>query len=173
MPKESGYFEETVQLHEDGDPFIHRTANLLHKHMRTKYLVGATVPLAGFNIFYFMQSTIRAWLGVEPGLRLSSKSFPYPCERIKAVNWPDRTRSKTPWLSPPLIVRYLEIVSEDSDLAGDDFDVSYALETLIGTLPADRLVRTAHEWSEQPTPDLGPTPGSEEWAAGFVCDEDS
>ena len=93
MPKESGYFEETQQLHFDEDPFVLKAAGLLHQQMRNQYLESGTMPLPGFNILYFMQSTIRAWLRCDPTLRLSSNGFPYPCEPIKAVNWAEKDRA--------------------------------------------------------------------------------
>ena len=171
MAKESGYFEETGQLHFDEDLFVSKAAWLLHRQMANQYLESGTVPLPGFNILYFMQSTIRAWQGCDPTLRLSSKSFPYPCEPIKAVNWPREWLDQPTPETPPLVARYLELVGEDSDPAGDEFDVAYAVRTLMATLSVADVSRTAQQWCIQPIISLDTEPGPEEWAAGFVCSD--
>jgi hypothetical protein len=165
MPKESGYFEETTQFYGDEDLFVSDTAERLYRQMRLQQRDSGTVPLPGFNIFYFMQSTIRAWLRCDPMLHLSSKSFPYPCEPIKAVNWPDRAPDQASGVTSPLVARYLELVAEDSDPAGDDFDVTYAVQTLMATLNAEGLPTTAQEWWAQPMAELEPEleAWSEEW----------
>ncbi len=132
MPKDNTYFDEASKLLHDDDVFISYISNFVYKNMLNCHLDSGLSPAFPdtFNILYFFQSVIRALLMEHPEVTLTSKSFPYPCERINAVNWPDdsgvwsRDNSGT-------LIRYLDLVRGDSDTSGNKFDVDYSVKIIL------------------------------------------
>src|SRR5665811_889626 len=110
MPKESDYFEEAYRLCYDSDSFISRTAETLYQHMRTRYTEIGLSPKGGFNILYFFQSAIRVLLIEHPEIKLTTKLFPYQCNRINAVNYPDELQKWSVHQNAELVGKYLDLV---------------------------------------------------------------
>jgi hypothetical protein len=172
MPKESGYFEESSELHHDPDLFISNITEILYRIMLACYLERGLTPLprGDFNIFYFYQSVVRVLLIQHPEVTLTSKGFPYPCARINAVNWPDSSRIWSLQHNSATLISYLNLVSGDSEPSGDNFDLGYAVEILTRLLKNETYINMSIYFKAH-------LPGSskrvgdvdfDEWLAGFI-----
>jgi|SRR6185295_4843148 len=129
MPKESGYFEEAARLFDDGDTLVSQTARRLYNQMISRYRRDDLAPRPGFNILYFFQSSVRALIEVAE-IAPSSIGYRYSGDPIRATNFPGDLGKWSDCGNDKLLKKYVEIVTDDSDPDGDDFDVSYAIEIL-------------------------------------------
>ncbi len=110
MPRDTTYFQDTEQLFCDPDAVVSSTAELLYFEMRSRWQESGCTPTSSgsFNILYFFQSTIHALLRHNPRLTLTCTAFPYACQPIHAINWPDRIWDPAPSECAHLADRYVQ-----------------------------------------------------------------
>jgi len=175
MPKETNYFEEAYRLCQDADSLVSHTAKALYDQMLCQILNNKLLPLGKFNILYFFQSTIRALLMEFPKVTLTSSIFPCPFEPINGWNWPDGLQMQTcdAHENCSLLLDYMEIVKEDSDPAGDEFDVSYASTIIIKAIDQNEQSNILNAWKDPASIALneGDTLDFDYWLSGFNCDQ--
>ena len=163
MSKESNYFEEAYCLCNDSDWFVANTAKALYEQMHARHVRDGLSPNAGFNILYFYQSVIRLLLLERNYLKLNSPRYPYSCEAIRGINYPD---GFSKWNGNLLLWRrYAELVSADSNPFGDDFDVDYAIKIAASVIDDKGALR--HPIAEEEVGKLD----YDEWLAGFNSDQ--
>src|SRR5438128_2213738 len=109
MPKDSNYFEEAMKLSQDHDPNVSRLAESLYRTMLMAKQQQNMSPIGNFNILYFVQTVIRAWLVAQPGVELSDTRFPLPCEPIKGINRPTMGKSRNTFIE-----HFINLVMADS-----------------------------------------------------------
>ena len=134
--------------------------------------VCTPTPSGSFNILYFFQSAIHT-LSDTIRLRLTLTGFPYPCEPVHAVNWPDPARDLAGCAYASLVDTYLQVVREQSKQEGDEFDVSYATDILTRAFSMEQNRPLARGTGED-APFVLRDPqefSSEEWASGFTLPE--
>ncbi|GAA4441681.1 hypothetical protein [Bremerella cremea] len=126
MPRESNFFEEAMTLCQDSDPNVSRLAEAIYRAMLEENQHRNRSPQRSFNILYFVQTVVRAWLSERPGVGLKADTgFLQECESISGVNWP---RIET--FGNPIANRFVNLVKADSDSKGDEFDVAYAVKII-------------------------------------------
>jgi hypothetical protein len=126
MPRESNFFEEAMTLCQDSDPNVSRLAEAVYRAMLEENQHRNLSPQGSFNILYFVQTVVRAWLSERPNVTLKADTgFPQGCEPISGFNWPTMETCGN-----PIANRFVKLVEADSDSTGDKFDVAYAVKII-------------------------------------------
>ncbi len=126
MPRESHFFEEAMTLCNDSDANVARLADAIYHAMLVESQHRKLVPQGPFNLLYFVQAVIRSWMLERPDISVGantqlSKAF----EPVHGFNWPD-----VGTYSNPIATGFINLVKMDSQPAGDDFDVTYAVKII-------------------------------------------
>lgn len=128
MPKASNYFEEAMRLCGDNDVNVSLITETIYRKMLAENLNNNIIPMDGFNILYFFQSTVRVWFSLHSSAVLVSDHFPYPCQPIRVTN--RLISSDVVGGQSEFVRQFVKVVDTDSVVLGDPFDLQYAVRIL-------------------------------------------
>lgn len=115
-------------------------------------------------IVYICQAVIRALLLERPDYKLAADYYPLPDIRIRVVNVPQKSSENN--LFERVRNRFIDICLSDSELTGEELDVSFAASLFAAAFDMDCLPRHV-KFDPHSSPEA-----YDQWISGFVINDE-